>query len=112
MPTTEAGKRSREALPLKEQTDLHKLGYRITGTSRAGRWRVLTEEAVPRLGLKVVARTIANHCRMRRAQSSGEERYAHAIAEWEYDLARLKREFYDARRHQFAWPSTGPGESS
>lgn len=100
-------KKPREALPLKEQTDLHKLGYRITGISRAKRWRVLTEVAMPKLGLKTVASTIANHCRMRRAQSGGEDRYAYAIAEWEHDLLRLKREFYDHGSHAFTWPSAG-----
>ncbi len=100
-------KKPREALPLKEQTDLHKLGYKITGISRAKRWHVLTEVAIPKLGLRMVVSTIANHCRMRRAQSGGEDRYAHAIAEWEHDLARLKREFYDRWRHAFAWPSAG-----
>jgi hypothetical protein len=91
-------------LDLPERSDLHRLGYKITGTSRAKRWRILSEEAVPRLGLEEVCRTIAGHIRRTRAQRGGEERYAYAIGEWEHDLDRLEERFYDARRSGFVWP--------
>lgn len=89
----------------REQTPLHKLGYKITGRSRHQRWQVLINRALPQLGLPEVAYTIANNCRLRRLQYDGEERYSHALGEWEHDLARLKEYFYDG---SFRWPSTEP----
>ncbi len=100
----ETGAGSRTQLSLNERTALHRLGYKITGTSRSKRWRVLTEHAVPKLGLKEVARTIASHVRRTKSQRGGEDRYAHAIGEWMHDLARLKREIYPKYRSQFPWP--------
>ncbi|MDP9474167.1 MAG: hypothetical protein M3R38_00425 [Actinomycetota bacterium] len=78
------------------------------GTSRAERWRILKDKVVPALGLEEVAGTIASHCRTRKRQRGGRERYAHAIAEWEYDLARLKRELYDSGPSRFYWPRSEP----
>ena len=88
------------------ETDLHRMGYRITGLSRARRWHVLTI-AVPRLGLKQVVETIANHIRLRKAQVDGAETYRHAIGEWEHDLTRLRSTYYRGSRANFQWPSTG-----
>lgn len=85
------------------ETPLHGLGYRITKRTRHQRWQVLVNRAVPQLGLPEVAYTIAQNCRVRKLQQDGEEKYAHAIEEWEYDLARLRKEFYDG---SFYWPST------
>jgi hypothetical protein len=87
----------------REETPLHRLGYRITKRTRHQRWQVLVNRAVPQLGLPEVAYTIAQNCRVRKLQQDGEEKYAHAIGEWEYDLARLRKEFYDG---SFFWPST------
>lgn len=88
------------------QTDLHELGYRITGLTRARRWQVLTV-AIQRLGLEDIAGTIANHIRLRKAQVGGAEKYANAIGEWEHDLHRLKTTYYKGTRANFHWPSTG-----
>lgn len=41
-------------------------------------------------------------------QKDGRKTYKHAITEWEYDLARLKREIYRDARHQFPWPMSEP----
>lgn len=87
----------------REETPLHKLGYRITKRTRHQRWQVLVSRAVPQLGLFEVSHTIANNCRLRRLQYDREIRYAHAIGEWEHDLARLKEVFYEG---SFPWPST------
>ncbi|MBX6764707.1 MAG: hypothetical protein K6T51_02515 [Rubrobacteraceae bacterium] len=90
------------------ETPLYNLGYRITGLSRSERWEILCTKAVPELGLQEVAETIARHCRVRKRQFGGREKYAHAIAEWEHDLDRLKREFYSNRRYKFSWPRSEP----
>ena len=89
------------------ETVLYRLGYRITGRSRSKRWKILKTKAVPELGLQEVAETIAWHCRVRKRQIGGGEKYANAIAEWEHDLDRLKREFYTGQRARFVWPRSG-----
>jgi hypothetical protein len=86
---------------LNENSELRKLGYQITGMTRAKRWSVL-EKAVPTLGLKTIAYIIANHVRMRKGQKNGRVKFQHAIAEWEYDLDKLKKSFY---KKNFTWPS-------
>jgi hypothetical protein len=88
------------------ETDLHKMGYQISGLTRSRRWQVLTV-AVPRLGLEDVAGTIANHIRLRKAQVGGADKYSNAIGEWEHDLARLRSTHYTGARANFRWPSTG-----
>ncbi len=87
----------------REETPLHRLGYKITGRSRHQRWQILVNRAVPQLGLLEVSYTIANNCRLRKLQHNGEERYSHAIGEWEHDLRQLRKFFYDG---SFSWPST------
>ena len=79
---------------------------RLTDMSREERWEVLTNDALSELGLREVAEIIARLCRERKRQGHGRERYAYAIAEWEHDLARLKREYYDYTSEPFRWPST------
>ncbi|CAA9441194.1 MAG: hypothetical protein AVDCRST_MAG28-271 [uncultured Rubrobacteraceae bacterium] len=91
------------SLGWRKETPLYKLGYKITGRSRHQRWQILINRALPQLGLAEVAYTIANNRRVKKLPNDGEERYAHAIGEWEYDLARLKELFYDG---SFFWPST------
>lgn len=102
----EAKKHVQEGYGYRDSTPLFNLGYRTTGMDRARRWEVLTRKALPKLGLREVAETIAGLCRARKRQNDGRLRYADAIGEWEHDLARLKREYYDARRGGFTWPST------
>ena len=90
----------------RERSPLYVLGYRITDMSREERWDVLTNDALSELGLREVAEIIARLCRERKRQDHGRQRYAYAIAEWEHDLARLKREYYDRSSESFRWPST------
>lgn len=90
---------------LRDRSRLNVVGYQISGMTRARRWQVLTEKAVPELGLQYVAEFIAMLIRMRRAQPNGARRYRRAIAEWKNDLAQLKRTYYDRGRRGFAWPS-------
>ncbi len=90
----------------RETTPLFDLGYRTTGMDDVKRWFVLTGKALPMLALSEVAETIARLCRDRKRQEGGRQRYAEAIHKWEYDLARLKREFYDGPYGGFRWPST------
>lgn len=89
-----------------EQTELRRLGYQITGLTRAQRWHILTRSAIPKLGLQPVAETIAFNTRLRKRQRSGRTRYAYAIGEWEHDLGRLHSEFYLPAGHAFRWPTT------
>ena len=55
--------------------------------------------------LKKMADVIASACRNTKRRRDGAD-YDVAIADWEGDLAYLKREFYD-RFYEFEWPATG-----
>lgn len=96
----------------REETPLYELGYSIVSPvsrqnrPRRERWRILTEKALPVLGLHEVAWTIADNCRVRKLNDR--EKYANAIAQWEHDLARLKRVFYHEKVASWSWPSTEP----
>ncbi|WP_298825353.1 hypothetical protein [uncultured Planococcus sp.] len=85
-----------------EQSELNKMGYRISGSTRGERWKVL-ERAVPELGLRKVVTIISANIRIRKRQLSDEQKYQHAITEWEYDLNRLNEKYY---RGEFKWPKT------
>ncbi|MBA2712493.1 MAG: hypothetical protein H0U55_02935 [Rubrobacteraceae bacterium] len=108
-PTTEAQetKGAGDELDLRARSRLNELGYN-TNKSRPVRWRVLTEYAVPELGLPKVANMIAWLCRTRKQQRGGREKYARAIGEWEHDLARLHKERYPGHRPRFVWPRQEP----
>lgn len=89
-----------EDLAFSEQSELNKLGYRISSVSREDRWEVL-RKAIPILGLKKVVNIISANIRLRKRQKNGEDKYRHAITEWEYDLNQLKEKyFFD----EFKWP--------
>ena len=94
-------------LELKPESRLRQLGY-DTNQSRSARWRILTEKAVPEIGLPKVASLIAWFCRSRKQQRGGGQKFARAIGEWEHDLTRLKREVYPAYRPTFKWPRSEP----
>lgn len=98
----EAARPVREESGYRDSTLLFDLGYRTTGMSDDMRWFVLTRKALPVLGLREVAETIARLCRDRKRQEGGRQRYAEAIGKWEHDLARLKRKFYDGPPADFA----------
>ncbi|MCM3569311.1 hypothetical protein [Neobacillus mesonae] len=92
---------SQEQTALNENSELKKQGYQITGLTRAERWSIL-QKAVPALGLKKVAYTIANNIRLRKGQKNGQRKFSYAIGEWELDLAKLKKTYY---QKDFTWPS-------
>lgn len=103
-PSTEV-KKTKENLLLEEKTlnetsELKKLGYQITGVTRAKRWQAL-ELAVPKLGLKKVVGIISYNILLRKGQKNGERKFSYAIAEWEHDLGKLKKHYY---RSDFKWP--------
>ena len=87
------------------ETPLRKLGYQITGLSRADRWQILRVRAVPDLGLEEVVSTIASNIRLRKAQVGGADRYENAIGEWEHDLSRLRLTYFRGATGNFRWPS-------
>ncbi|MBU8919080.1 hypothetical protein BGM25_23830 [Bacillus sp. FJAT-29953] len=92
---------SHDQLVLNENSELKKLGYQITGLTRVKRWAIL-EKAVPTIGLKKVAYTIAYNVRLRKGQKNGPTKFSYAIGEWEYDLDKLKKTYY---KKDFTWPS-------
>jgi hypothetical protein len=89
-----------------KETELYRRGYNVArDTTRSHRWAVLRRiidgnEMV----LQEVVGTIASHCRVRRRQHRGEEKYSRALGEWEFDLQRLKAAYYDGRPPSFSWP--------
>jgi hypothetical protein len=94
-----------------EQTELNRRGYNVAkdGPSREGRWRLLCMIIDGRdMTLRDVVGTIASLCRARRRQYDGENKFARALQEWEYDLHRLKVAYYDRGRYQWSWPSVRP----
>lgn len=88
-------------IELNDETELKKLGYQITGLTRQQRWKILQTKAIPKIPLKTIVYTIANHIRLRKNQKNGETKFAYSISEWEHDLGRLKKEYY---RSDFIWP--------
>lgn len=87
---------------LNEKSDLKMMGYQISGLTRARRWEIL-EKALPKLGLKKIAYTIAYNVKLRKGQKNGLNKFHHAITEWEHDLAKLKKLYY---KKDFNWPTT------
>lgn len=106
-PTTEVANNKkeieREENTLNDKSALMLMGYRISGgITRSERWKIL-EKAVPNLGLKKVAYTIAYNLKLRKGQKNGKVKFHHAITEWEHDLAKLKKIYY---KKEFNWPNT------
>ncbi|WP_163099347.1 hypothetical protein [Peribacillus alkalitolerans] len=95
-------KQELEEKTLSENSALKLMGYQITGVNRVRRWEIL-EKAVPVLGLKKVANIIAYNVKLRKGQKNGRDKYHNAITEWEYDLAKLKKQYY---KQEFNWPIT------
>ncbi|NHN34393.1 hypothetical protein [Paenibacillus agricola] len=103
-PSTDAresqGKSNKEST-FKDETRLHRMGYKITGLNRMKRWDILVRKVIPKMALKEIVNTIANNVRLRKSQEGGHTKFAYAIAEWEHDLKRLKQEYYSSN---FTWP--------
>lgn len=109
-PSTEAAETNganEDEYELRAQSRLNELGYN-TNKSPSKRWQILTNRAVPELGLYKVANMIAWYCRSRKQQGGGRQKYHRAIAEWEHDLNRLKRELYPKYKADFHWPDSEP----
>ncbi|ANU24161.1 hypothetical protein [Planococcus donghaensis] len=85
-----------------EQSELNKIGYRISGSTREERWEAI-RRAIPAIGLKKVVYIISANVRLRKKQKNGEQKYQHAITEWEYDLSQIKKRYYYGG---FKWPET------
>lgn len=81
-------------LDMPNQSELYKLGYKITGLNRSERWKILNEKVLPSMSVEKIVNTIASHVRNRKRQHNGHIKYKYAIQEWEHDLERLKKEFY------------------
>lgn len=103
-PSTELSENpyTNENQKLNEKSELRKMGYQISGMSKIKRWEVL-DRAVPVLGLRDIAYTIAFLVKSRKGQENGEVKYKDSIFKWEKDLDMLKEKYY---RNDFTWPST------
>ena len=99
-------------IAFRPETPLHQAGYMIRSPGgqkmpRAQRWTVLqTVIMTNQISLQEVAETIANHSRLRKLRLGGTELFQYALQEWEYDLARLRKEYYDGKNYTFHWPDT------
>lgn len=71
-------------IPLNEKSPLKVIGY-DTKKSKEERWRILTQQAIPKLGKAKVVWYINFFIKMHRKKPT----MASAIKEWEYDLRRL-----------------------
>ena len=94
---------SEAELNLRARSRLNELGY-TTREPASKRWRILTKEAIPELGLPPVANMIAWYCRFYRNHPN----FVDAIPKWKHDLDRLKREVYRNYRPRFNWPRSEP----
>lgn len=98
-------------IDFRTSTPLFDRGYSMadgySAEAQKKRWSIL-KKATRELGLKEVAYTIARHCRRCKSQKGGREKYARAIKEWESDLVRLKKAYYEPMRRgaKFTWPHT------
>lgn len=107
-PTTEVSEQkaqadnSKEEKVLNEKSALMELGYKVSGNITRSKRGEILQQAVPKLGLQKVAYIISYNIKMRKRQTNGAERFANAIAEWEYDLDKLKSSYY---KYEFNWPS-------
>lgn len=104
-PSTEikgTGTSQENELGLNEMSALRKMGYQITDSTREQRWSAL-QRAVPAIGLKKVAYTIAGNIKLKKGQKNGAKKFSYAISEWENDLRKLKAKYY---KSDFIWPST------
>lgn len=100
-PSTEVNQtNTKNDLALSEKSALRKLGYQITDSTKSERWSIL-EQAVPKLGLRTVAYTIAGNVKLRKGQKNGPAKFRYAISEWEHDLNKLKQAYY---KKDFPWP--------
>lgn len=100
-------------LEFNNESPLHQAGYMIRGrrnrrTTRKERWAILSKLVDNHdLSLQEIANTISGLAVGRKRQFDGTDTYWYAIQEWEHDLERLKRVYFDARLYDFNWPSTG-----
>jgi hypothetical protein len=85
-----------------DESELMRLGYKITGLTDNQRWNILVNNVLPKVQLYDIARIISGHIYGRRLQYNGDVKYANAIRCWKHDLNRLKREYY---KGGFRWPN-------
>lgn len=68
-----------DIVEMKNQFELYKLGYKITGLNRDERWKILNEKVLPTMSLEKVVNIIAVHIRNRKRQRDGHIKYKYAI---------------------------------
>lgn len=75
-----------------EKSFLGEKGY-TTKLSRKKRWEILQEEILTEYPPQTVINKLADFIRRFKAQRNGSKRYAAAIAEWEYDIERVREAY-------------------
>lgn len=73
---------------LNDQSELSKLGY-SSRLSRSQRWRILTDNAIPKIGLARTRNYLEWFIRIKSADTNRD--YSHAISEWIYDLNQINK---------------------
>ncbi|MBF0620145.1 MAG: hypothetical protein HQL19_08260 [Candidatus Omnitrophica bacterium] len=83
---TPVGRRKKTAADFKKETDLFGMGYRVTNMDREGRWRVLRDIAIPKIGVAAVVHTILGNMGVRSTSENNAKRNENALFEWNKDL--------------------------
>lgn len=87
---------------LREESEIHAMGYRADGTLTTSERRTILANAVMRYGLANPARTISGNASLRRKQDFGEFTFQNALAIWDSDYQWLRETYYDGHEDEFA----------
>ncbi len=71
---------------------LSEKGYN-TKISRAKRWSILCEDVLTEYPPQVVINKLTDFIKRFKSQRNGSKKYAEALAEWEYDIQRIKKHY-------------------
>lgn len=83
----------RQPYELMEESDLFRLGYKITNMTQNDRWNILVSLAVPKYGAEKVIDIILMLVKMRMATAETVKRNQNALSEWIFDVERLIDEY-------------------
>lgn len=97
------GNKLRSTMHFDDESKLMKLGYQITDMTDEERWEVLSERAVPVLGLRETAAIIRALALNKIRQRNGEEKFSYCLRCYQHDLERLRKEFYENGNYGWNW---------
>lgn len=103
-PSSQFEEKSRMNSKLLTETDLHRLGYQISGIYRSRRQDILSDIINNNLmSLENVVSIIYKLIRQREGiHKTGKRDFSYALHEWKLDLKLLKEKYYS---NQFQWPN-------